>query len=102
MDIGPTELIIILLIVIMLFGVGRVGKIAGEPGSGIRAFREGLGGDEADEPAETKPAEPPDHFGKVNIESNGLLLSPKMLASEIRPGILIWPFSCLKFKTDAT
>jgi len=43
---GPTELIIILVIVIVLFGVGRIGKIAGEMGSGIRAFREGLRSDE--------------------------------------------------------
>lgn len=43
---GPTELIIILVIVVILFGVGRVGKIAGELGGGIRAFKEGLRGDE--------------------------------------------------------
>lgn len=43
---GPTELIIILVIVIVLFGVGRIGKIAGEMGTGIRAFRQGLKGDE--------------------------------------------------------
>lgn len=45
-SLGPTELIIILVIVIVLFGVGRIGKIAGEMGSGIRAFREGLKGDD--------------------------------------------------------
>jgi len=43
---GPTELIIILVIVLVLFGVGRIGKIAGEMGSGIRAFKDGLKGDE--------------------------------------------------------
>lgn len=42
---GPTELIIILVIIIVLFGVGRISKIAGELGSGIRAFKEGLQGD---------------------------------------------------------
>ncbi len=42
---GPLELVIILVIVVLLFGVGRIGKIAGELGSGIRAFREGLQGD---------------------------------------------------------
>jgi sec-independent protein translocase protein TatA len=41
---GVPELLIILVIVLMLFGVGRVGKIAGEIGSGIRAFREGMQG----------------------------------------------------------
>jgi sec-independent protein translocase protein TatA len=42
MHLGPTELIIILIIVIVLFGVGRISKIAGEMGSGIRAFKDGL------------------------------------------------------------
>ena len=46
---GPTELIIILVIVIVLFGVGRISKIGKEMGSGIRAFREGLGGDKEKE-----------------------------------------------------
>lgn len=40
--IGSTELIIILVIVILLFGVGRISKVARELGSGIRSFREGL------------------------------------------------------------
>ena len=38
---GTTELIIILIIVILLFG-DRIGKIAGELGSGIKAFRKGI------------------------------------------------------------
>lgn len=48
-QLGPLELIIILVIVVLLFGVGRIGKISGELGSGIRAFREGLKGDEEKE-----------------------------------------------------
>ena len=43
---GTTELIIILTIVILLFGVGRIGKIAGELGNGIKAFREGIAPEE--------------------------------------------------------
>jgi sec-independent protein translocase protein TatA len=43
---GAPELIIILMIVVLLFGIGRIGKIAGELGTGIRSFREGLKGDE--------------------------------------------------------
>jgi sec-independent protein translocase protein TatA len=42
---GPTELLIILVIVVLLFGVGRIGKIAGELGTAIRSFREGVSGD---------------------------------------------------------
>jgi sec-independent protein translocase protein TatA len=36
------EWIIILVIVVLLFGPGRIGKIAGELGRGIKSFREGL------------------------------------------------------------
>ena len=43
--IGATELIIILVIVILFFGVGRISKISGEVGTAIRKFREGLKGD---------------------------------------------------------
>ena len=49
---GTTELIIILIIIVLLFGVGRVGKIAGELGKGIRDFQAGLKGKE--EKTETK------------------------------------------------
>ena len=41
-QLGPLELVIILVIVVLLFGVGRIGKIAGELGSGINSFRKGL------------------------------------------------------------
>lgn len=45
------EWIVILVIVLLLFGPGRIGRIAGELGKGIRAFREGLGKDKPeDEP----------------------------------------------------
>ena len=44
-----SEWIIILLIVLLLFGPGRIGRIAGELGKGIKAFREGLGKDKPDE-----------------------------------------------------
>jgi len=44
--IGTPELIIVLVVVVLLFGVGRISKIAGELGSGIREFRKGLQDDE--------------------------------------------------------
>ena len=46
---GPTELIIILVIVLLLFGPGRIGKIAGELGKGIKSFRDGLNEDKKDD-----------------------------------------------------
>lgn len=41
-----SEWIIILVIVILLFGPGRIGKIASELGRSIKSFREGLGNKE--------------------------------------------------------
>jgi sec-independent protein translocase protein TatA len=42
--IGLPELLVILVIVLLVFGVGRVSRVGGELGKGIRAFREGLSG----------------------------------------------------------
>jgi sec-independent protein translocase protein TatA len=39
---GTPELIIILVIVLLIFGVGRVSRIGRELGQGIREFRKGL------------------------------------------------------------
>ena len=57
---GPTELIIILVIVLLLFGPGRIAKIAGEMGRGIRSFKDGIGTEneeDAEADAETKSEE---------------------------------------------
>ncbi len=43
------EWIIILVIVIVLFGYGRIGKTMGELGSGLRAFKDGLSTDKKEE-----------------------------------------------------
>jgi sec-independent protein translocase protein TatA len=44
MHLGIPELLIVLAIVILLFGVGRISKVSGEIGKGIRSLREGLTG----------------------------------------------------------
>jgi sec-independent protein translocase protein TatA len=57
---GTTELIIILVIIILLFGVGRIGKIAGELGKGVREFRAGISSktdDKSKQEVETKTQE---------------------------------------------
>ncbi len=54
MQLGAPELILILVIIIVLFGVGRISKISGEIGSSIRSFREGLQGGDKDKKVESK------------------------------------------------
>jgi sec-independent protein translocase protein TatA len=59
-DFGLPELLIILVIIVVLFGPGRIGKVAGELGKGIRSFRDGLSGkDDVDTPAEADKPVPP-------------------------------------------
>ena len=55
-DFGIPELLIILVIIVILFGPGRIGKVAGELGKGIRSFKDGLAEkkDEENVPEEEK------------------------------------------------
>jgi sec-independent protein translocase protein TatA len=50
-----SEWIIILIIVIIIFGPSRLGKIFGEMGNAIRNFREGLGGEKKEEEKKDEP-----------------------------------------------
>ncbi len=49
---GLAEIIIVLVIIILLFGPGRISKIAKELGASISAFKEGLGSGNKEEKAE--------------------------------------------------
>jgi sec-independent protein translocase protein TatA len=48
MNLGLPEILIVLVIVLLLFGPGRISKIAGELGNSIRSFRDGLKDDKKD------------------------------------------------------
>ena len=60
---GGPELIIILAIILLIFGVGRIGKIGGELGKGIKEFRKGIKGDEAKAPEAQDTAKGPPEGG---------------------------------------
>jgi sec-independent protein translocase protein TatA len=53
---GGPELIIILVIILILFGVGRISKVGKELGTGIKEFRKGLQGEDENKPADTTSA----------------------------------------------
>jgi len=50
---GFPELLIILAIVILIFGVGRVARVGKELGTGIREFRKGIAGEDQSEAKRT-------------------------------------------------
>jgi sec-independent protein translocase protein TatA len=58
---GVPELLIILVIVIIFFGVGRISEIGGAMGKGIREFRKASEGG-----YDEKPAGPPNASGPQN------------------------------------
>ena len=41
-SLGGWEWVIILVIVLLVFGIGRIGKLGEELGKGVRAFRQGV------------------------------------------------------------
>lgn len=56
---GPMELVIILLVLVMLFGATRLADIGGSLGKGIKEFRKEVASDDEDEkPAESAASEP--------------------------------------------
>ncbi len=59
-NIGPMGLILIAVVVLVLFGRGKVAGLMGEVGKGITSFKRGMkeGSDELEKPAETKDVTP--------------------------------------------
>ncbi len=55
MNLGFGELVVIFLIVLVVFGAGRIPKIGRDIGSGIREFKRAMSGDFDDE--ETGPSD---------------------------------------------
>lgn len=49
---GTTELLIILVIVVMFFGVGKLPMVAKQLGGGVRNFQKSLRGDDEDDEPE--------------------------------------------------
>ena len=49
-DLGAPELLIVLVIVVLLFGPGRLSKIMGELGKGLRSFKESVSSEEEKKP----------------------------------------------------
>lgn len=55
------HLLLVLVIVILVFGAGRIPRIMGDIGKGIRSLREGLKGDEDTKKIENKDDDKSNH-----------------------------------------
>jgi sec-independent protein translocase protein TatA len=56
---GPTELILILLIVVMLFGAKKIPEIMSGLGKGIKTFKKAMEGEDDSEAPPPPSTEPP-------------------------------------------
>ncbi len=63
--IGWPELLIILAVVLLIFGVGRIARVGGELGKGVSAFRDGL--KEGKEEGEKETAEKKETTGGPTV-----------------------------------
>ena len=56
--IGPWEIALILVIILIVFGVGKLPQVGGAIGKGIQSFQRGRRGEEAEEGEEEEEEKP--------------------------------------------
>ncbi|MEN8721717.1 MAG: twin-arginine translocase TatA/TatE family subunit [Alphaproteobacteria bacterium] len=49
MSIGPWQIILVVLIIVLLFGRGKISEVMGDFAKGIRSFKKGLADDEVED-----------------------------------------------------
>lgn len=57
--IGPWEIALVLVIILIVFGVGKLPQVGGAIGKGLRAFKKGQRGEDEDEVEAETPVKPP-------------------------------------------
>ena len=57
MRLGPVEIGLILIIVLIVFGVGKLPQVGGALGKGIHEFRQAVKGEDEAPKTDTKPSE---------------------------------------------
>lgn len=66
---GPMELVIILVIILIIFGAGKLPQVAGSIGKGIREFRRAKEG--LDDESQTKSARASDDTSEATRAKSG-------------------------------
>ena len=60
MSLGPWQLIIIALVILVLFGRGRISEMMGDFGKGIKSFKQGMNEDDTPKKQISHDAKPAD------------------------------------------
>ena len=62
---GPLELVIILLVLVMIFGASRLADLGGSLGKGIKEFKKNVQDDDKDEPIAQSTSQPAASSGEA-------------------------------------
>ena len=57
MSIGPWQVIIVLVIILILFGAGKLPRVMGDLAKGVKNFKKGLNEEDRETAIESAPAE---------------------------------------------
>ena len=66
---GPWEIGLIVVIILIVFGVGKLPQVGGAIGKGIRAFKKGQSGEDAEEEIKKESAKPRKSASKKTTKS---------------------------------
>ena len=58
MSLGPMEIILILAVIILLFGAGKLPRLMGDVAEGIKSFKRGMKDETTDKPSKLPPSPP--------------------------------------------
>lgn len=67
---GPWEIALIVIVILIVFGVGRLPQVGGAIGKGIRNFRKGQRGEDFEEEEEEEKKEEPPKPRKTTRKSS--------------------------------
>jgi len=65
MGLGPTHIILLLVVIVLLFGAGKVSNLMGDVAKGIKSFKKGMAEDDEparridERPLDARPIAPP-------------------------------------------
>ncbi len=54
MSVGPVQIILILVVIVLLFGRGKISELMGDVAKGIKSFKKGMADEEAEAESEAE------------------------------------------------
>lgn len=74
---SPLHWIVLVLVVVLLFGGGRISGLMGDVAKGIKSFKKGLADDEDDVPTRQAPPQPVQQIPVQQIDATAQPVQPQ-------------------------